>query len=347
MSIAGIPQNYWVQQGNGQVFLSWNLSAGAVSYQVQRSTDGVTFTNLAAPVPNSYLDTTVTPGIQYFYQVASVNGSGTSPYTQPQGVVPVISGQMSLGALRLAAQQRADMVNSQFVKLPEWNVFINQAAFELYDLLTDVYEDYYLAPAIYFTTDGSIQQIPVPDGIITYKNAAGSPFVPRPFFKLSGVDLGLSNSPNGWVTVAKFMWIDRNKYVVPNTASTLYGVLQLQYRLMDNFVDLIPLPAAGQPMRIWYQPRLVQLLQDTDILDGISGWSQYVIIRAAKYALDKEESDTQKLDEELVFLKKRIEGTAPNRDSGQPNTISNTRNATGFGNSFGGGGANGYGGYGW
>ena len=85
-----------------------------------------------------------------------------------------------------------------------------------------------------------------------------------------------------------------------------------------------------------------QLLQDTDVLDGISGWTQYVIIRAAKYALDKEESDTTKLDAELLYLKGRIEESAMNRDAGQPDTISDTRFRTGFGGMAGGN----YGGFG-
>ena len=75
---------------------------------------------------------------------------------------------------------------------------------------------------------------------------------------------------------------------------------------------------------------------------SISGWIQYVIVRAAKYALDKEESDTSKLDEELTFLKKRIEAAAQNRDAAQPDTIQDTRGGVaggpwGYGDGFKGG----------
>ena len=41
MAIAGIPNNFQVQQANFQVLVSWNLMPGATSYQVQRSIDGV------------------------------------------------------------------------------------------------------------------------------------------------------------------------------------------------------------------------------------------------------------------------------------------------------------------
>lgn len=327
MSVPGVPFNFYVQQGNGQVLCSWSLLSGATSYKVQRSTDGVTFSVVSSPASNSFLDTTVTVGTTYFYQVAGVNSDGTGPYTSAQGIVPATSGNLSLGAIRVASQQRADRVGSQFVTLPEWNFFINQAAYELYDLLITTYEEYAVAQPVSFRTNGSTYIYALPDGITTWANGiTGVDFVAQPFYKLLGVDLGLQNAPNGYVTVKKFNFIDRNKYVFPNTASTIYGVFNLQYRLLGNSIEFIPVPSANQPVRIWYIPRLVTLLQDSDLLDGVSGWTQYVIVRAAKYALDKEEgSDTTKLDEELVFLTKRIQDSGMNRDAGQPDTISDTR----------------------
>ncbi len=113
---------------------------------------------------------------------------------------------------------------------------------------------------------------------------------------------------------------------------------------MANSLDLIPTPAGNQQMRLRYAPRLTALLADTDITDiSYSGWIRYVIVRAAKYALDKEESDTTKLDAELGFLKLRIEQTAANRDIGIAETISETRQdpiygGTGWGSGGGGGG---------
>jgi len=339
------PSTTYLQQGNGQVLLSWAYVTGATSYSVQRSLDGLSYVTVATPTINSYLDATVTPGTQYFYQLASVNVSGTSAYTPSQSIVPTIQGKASLASLRLAAQQRADRVNSNFVGLPEWNFFINQAASELYDILVQSYEDYFVAQPALFTTNGSSQSYPLPDGVLTFKDPAGNTYVAPPLYKLMGVDLGLNNAPNGWVTVKKFNFIDRNQYVFPNTSSTLYGVFNLRYRLVGSTIEFIPVPTNQQPMRLWYIPRMAQLLQDTDTLEGIAGaWFQYVIIRAAKYALDKEESDTTKLDEELLFLRKSIEESAPNRDVGQADTISNTRNASGYG---GGNGFPGMGGQGW
>jgi hypothetical protein len=189
---------------------------------------------------------------------------------------------------------------------------------------------------------------PMPDGVSAFQDAAGNSIVPPPIYKLAGIDLGLNNAPNGFVTVSRYNFIDRNRYVFPNTASTIYGVFGLQYRFLNNTIRFIPLPSSQQPIGIWYIPRRVQLLQDTDISEGYNGWLRYVIVRAAKYALDKEETDTSKLDSELLFLKSRIEESAPNRDEGQADTVADARSAQGYGpDGSSGGGWGGPQGYGW
>lgn len=316
MAIPGAPTSFYVQQGNGQVLLTWSVSAGATSYSVQRSTDGITYSVLTTPSVNSYLDTSVTAGTMYWYKVASVNTDGTSAYTAAQNIVPAYAGQLSLGELRLRAQQRADRVNSNFVSMPEWNFFINQAYYELYDLLITTFEDYYVADRLVFATDGS-QSYDLPNG----QNYDGA----RPLYKLYGVDCGLDNAANAWVTLKKFDFIARNRFVYPQLNNTFLGVFNLQYRLIGNKIMFIPTPSAGQYIGLWYYPRLETLLNDSDIMESISGWDQYVIVRAAKYALDKEESDTSSLDQELIYLKGRIEESAMNRDAGQADTISPTR----------------------
>jgi hypothetical protein len=81
--IASSPQNIILQSGNGQNLLTWNIVSGASSYSVQRSTDGVNFTTVGTSLTNSYVDSSVVIGTNYFYLVASVNISGTSSYSTP------------------------------------------------------------------------------------------------------------------------------------------------------------------------------------------------------------------------------------------------------------------------
>ena len=329
MSLPGIPNNFLAQSANQTILLSWNQSSGATGYVLQRSQDNVTYSALTtisgSPLATSYLDTTCVLGTQYWYQVQATNGSGPSPFATPVSAVATPTGEMCLSQIRLAAQQRADRVNSNFVTQSEWREYINKGMFELYDLLITTYQDLYVAPPIQFVANGSNFLYPLPNGSNTFTNPlTGQTFTPQPFYKLIGVDLALNNSANAYVTVNQFNFSDRNRFVYPNTASTIYGVFNLQYRLLgNNQIEFIPTPSGNQAIRIWYIPRMTELLQDTDTtITGISGWIEYVIVRAAYLALTKEESDTTSLVMQLQALDERIKASASHRDAGMPATVS-------------------------
>lgn len=326
-------QGLTTEQSDANILVSWQASLSATGYIVQRSTDGVTYATVATPgVETQYLDELPGVGIKYWYQVAGTNTSGTGHYSLASTAIAAPPSEMSLAELRLRSQQTADRVNSDFVIDSEWNAFIRIAMYELYDLLIGSYEDYFATQQVFILTNGSTQYYDLPNGYDNYlggnyTGVSGDPS--QAFYKMAGVDLAVNTSTvnPAWVTLKKFNFIDRNKYVYPNSTSTIYGVYNQAYRIMGNQIDFIPVPAGSQTVRLWYVPKLPALLQDTDLTTlGYSGWIRYPIVRAAKYALDKEEgSDTSKLDAEILFLKTRIEQMAQNRDAGMPDTISDTR----------------------
>lgn len=339
MATPSTPTNVYVSQADSKVYLSWDLMTDAVSYDIQRGTDGYTFGSIGTTAIPSYLDTTASVGVTYYYKVAAAGTSGTSSFSTAQSIITSPNGVMALGMVRLAAQQRADRVNSKFVTPPEWNRYIVQSYFELYDKLVTVFEDYYVAEPAQFSVNGNSNLYPLPNGTVSFTSSSGTAFVAPQFYKLLGVDCGLSVQGNAWVTVKKFQFIARNRFVFPNVTSTFLGVFNLQYRVIGNNVEFIPTPAGNQVMRLWYIPRLTEPVRDTDLLDGVSGWIEYVIVDAAIKALQKEESDVTELVREKMALSQRIEETAANRDAGQPDTISDTRT---WGERWGG-----YGGPGW
>lgn len=321
-------ENVLLQQGNGQVLLTWDYLSTATSYSVERTVDLSSWTPLATPSVPEYLDTTATIGTQYYYRVAGVNVDGTGPYSEPQAIVPTHPGEMTLGQLRLLSQQKADMQNAEFVTTAEWNTYINQSYFELYDLLVQKYgNEYFVADPVVFTLDGS-QYYELPNG--TNYSAA------RPFYKLLGVDLNIAGQ-DAWLTLRKFEFIQRNRYVYPQIQTNLLGIGGMRYRLLGNKISFIPTPASGQQVRLWYVPRMVTLLQDSDIADGMSGWTEYIAIDAAIKALNKEESDVQPLLLAKQAMIDRIESAAENRDAGEPEVISQTRRSGTWGWSTDGG----------
>lgn len=228
-----------------------------------------------------------------------------------------MSTSMTLSQLRTAVRQRADMVNSTFVSDVELNSYINQSYFELYDLLITTYETYYAAAPLVFQTDGVSQLYPLPDGIL-YSAA-------QPFYKMLGLDIGLSSNNNAGVTIKRFEFISRNRYVYPQLNSTYLGCFNLRYDLVGNSLMLIPIPSTAQFLRLWYIPRLQTLDTDGSRADGISGWTEYIICDAAIKCGQKEETDISVLMGQKMGLIKRIEESAMNRDVGQPATISDTR----------------------
>lgn len=268
---------------------------------------------------------TVSPlGVQYFYQVAAVNGSGTSAYTStdPTGatlsVAPVPLGQTTLGDIRAQSQQRADMVNSQFVTLPEWNKYISLSYKELYDLLIAAYgNDYYIATPYTYTTSGTNDP--------NY-NASVYP-LPSNFYKLILCEVALNPSDsNSWVTLKQYNRIQQNLWNYPNVY-TFYGITNLRYRLTGSQIQIVPIPSSNQTIRIWFAPRPARLVADTDIVDGISGWEEYVILDAAIKALKKEESNEEAmaLEAEKAPMKMRLEAMAANRNISEPQTVSDSR----------------------
>jgi hypothetical protein len=193
------------------------------------------------------------------------------------------SGVRQLSELRLQSQQRANMENSQFLSTSEWNANINKSIEELYDILIEKFgSSYYEAPPFSITTDGT-----------NYLFA-----LPSDFYKLLGVDLLVNGSPQLYVPLDSFMLGERGQ-------NPYQGGI----------------PAAGQTIRVLYAPRFVELVNDTDTFDGISGWDEYVIVDAAIKAKDKEESDTSSLERRKAALIARIESAAANRDAGNPKTV--------------------------
>jgi hypothetical protein len=329
MTVAA-PSNIALSTGNGQNLVSWPAILGAITYTVQRSTDGVNFSTVSTPSVPQYLDASVSVGTQYWYQVSVTTGSGSSAYAAsvPASIVPALPGQISLNQLRYFAQLKSDKLNSQYLTVDEWNFNINQSATELYDLLILKFGNpYFHAPALYISLTGLVSY-PLPDGVL-YSSAPA-------FYKLTGIDASISGPTSGanagWVPLSRTNWSDRDNYTVfPGQAGALNNIYQMSYAIMGNQLFIFP-QNINQTLRFWYVPLLSQMLLDTDMLPfSISGWSEYVITDAALKAMEKEESSEkfQMLASRKTQLLERINEVASKRDYGQPGAVSNTRRTVG------------------
>lgn len=319
MAIPSVPTNFLVQPGNGQVYLTWYPAAGATTYNILRSTNDIDFTSigtLASSSFTSFYDTTASLGTLYYYSINSQNTDGTSNNADSQATTPVNQGRVSLGQVRFYAQQRADMVNNEFVTTQEWNTYINHSYNELYDILVQVYGDEYFVSSTAFQTDGRVP---------------GTYPLPQNIYKLMGVDLGVSPQNYAWLTLKKFPFAERNKYFYGNIPATTYAPgTRLDYRLVGNNIELIPNPTANQTIQLRYVPRPLTLLADSDVLDAVSGWDEIIVVDAAIKAMAKEESDVSVLMAQKQALVERIEAAASNRDAGMPERVTDVQNLNTF-----------------
>lgn len=234
--------------------------------------------------------------------------------------------QMTLAEIRTQARQRADMVASQFVTDAELNGWINSSLAELYDLLVQKYGDDYFVEVATITTAGNVDRYDLP----------------ADFYKLLGVDLYLTGAApdQGAITLRPFTFAERNRYSTANSQTWL-GLTNLRYRLSGSKLWLTPTPQSEQTLRLWYVPRVVPLVNDADVADGVSGWLEYVVVDVAIKAMQKEESDVSVLLAQKGALIQRIESAAENRDAGSPATVADTQMTTGawpYNAGFGGGG---------
>lgn len=250
----------------------------------------------------------------------------------------------TLANIKTSAKQRADMVNSQFLTDAEWNANINASYQELYGLLIQKFgNDYFMAGSadnwFQFTTSAAASY-GLPDGTSTYTLKDGT--TAPAFFKLVAVDLILDSVSNGCITLKPFAMAERNRFAIPNM-QTFWGYANIRYRINGNTIWFVPLPSAGQTIRLWYIPRLKLLFQDSDPVDSVNGWEEYIIVDAAIKALQKEESDVSILMAQKQALIARLESEAENRDAGSPATVADTRRASDlFGSGFSAGNWGGY-----
>lgn len=310
------PTNFLAVSAQGQVVLTWSAAPLVTLYYINRSTDDVTYTNIGSTTGLQYNDSTGVVNTIYYYQIQASNGTYSSLSSASVTAQSLKPGQTTVGNLVLECQQRTDRVYSDNITTQEWTSMINQSYKELYDILTQKFgDDYFLALPYTYTTTGQVDS--------TY-NAQVFP-LPDDFYKLLRCEVALNASdPNSWVTLREFQFIQGNLWNYPNIY-TFYGITNLRYRLMGNYLWIVPIASSGQTIRIWYNQRPDQLITSTDTVDGVSGWEEYIVADVCIKALAKTEEDITVFAGQKMALLKRIEEAAENRNVGEPEVVSDSR----------------------
>lgn len=211
------------------------------------------------------------------------------------------TGVTTLATIRNTCKSETDSINSSFVSDPEWNSFIQSSYQWLYGMIVQAFGNDYFAqtfPPYQFTTDGLNQNFALPDGSSTFKLSTGA--TAPAFFKLLGVDW--ANNTTQFFSLKPFAYADRNRLSYFNGST----------------------PQAAQNIRVHYIPRLTLPAADADLIDGVNGWEEFIVIDACIKAKDKEESDTSVLQARRAQMEQRLNSEIENRDAGNPAKIVNS-----------------------
>jgi hypothetical protein len=329
------PANFQIMSAEGLVQLTWSQVPLATIYYISRSTNGVTFTELGTTAALNYQDTTGTVDTIYYYYVQAGATVASIPYSSlPTVALQGLSlnpGETTVGNIVLECRQRTNKENSPYYTDQEMISMVSQSYKSFYDKLIQAYGDDYYVAMPYTWTTGQNQQL--------------YPF-PADFYKELLVEVALNpQDPNSYVTIKLFNMIQKNLYNYPNQY-TMYGITNLRYRPSGNNLMIVPQTQGGQTLRMWYAPRPSQLINFTDVVDGIAGWEEYIVADVCIKMLAKEESDATIYIEYKLGEDKRLDEMGKNRILSEPQTVSDSKyrnfswgdDPQGWGSGNGGGG---------
>jgi len=120
------PTNLTTQPGDAQVTLQWTAGTGATGYNIYRGTSSGAETSIANGVGGTtFNDTGVTNGVQYFYEVTSVNPVGISAASNEAAATPM--GAPS-GLVATPGNAKVTLVWNSSVGATSYNVYRGTAS---------------------------------------------------------------------------------------------------------------------------------------------------------------------------------------------------------------------------
>lgn len=232
-----------------------------------------------------------------------------------------------LSDLRLDAARLADIENaSQRFPVAEQNENINKGIAKLCAEMITV------SDKPFFTAEATINCTPPSFGqVSTY--ALPSNFLRILSVGWSNVSSGASAGP--WIPLEPYEEAER----VRLTNAGFYGGLSpLRYGITGGpgaftqgtpataySIEVLPAPTNNSLLKIRYIPTPPRLVNDTDQLDGILGFEDYVCTWAAILMRRKDDLDTTELMNDLAMHKQLIHTIAKRRDGSRPPKVSIVR----------------------
>lgn len=213
-----------------------------------------------------------------------------------------MSRTFTVGELATKVRLRGDFENSDFITDALLIDVIDAANTELWDLLTQKWENYQVDEHTFATVAGT-QDYDLPED----------------FYKLLGVDV---QDGNRWYKLHRYDLHERNRYEHTHYYNTREG---FRYALHGtNTVRFTPTPKTAYTIKLLYIPCAPKLTSLNDTVEGINGYEQLVVNLAVRECLDREESSTTRITRKIDEQIKRIMESSDARDAGAPMRVQDT-----------------------
>ena len=220
----------------------------------------------------------------------------------------------TLKQIRDLTLERGDYVGDPLFSTAELNSYISASYAELTDLLVEAYgNDYYLKQDLTLVT--------VP----------GEEFIdlPNDFYKLKGLDYKYGPGNDTYYAIKPYNFQHRNYYSNNNFAYFGFNdnTGSPVFRLFgNNKLQLLPIPTSVVNLRLTYTPNAIKLTADTDVIDGVNGWEEYIILDVITKMYVKDKLPIDELVAQKALIMTRIEKLSENRDEGDDAGVADVYN---------------------
>jgi hypothetical protein len=196
---------------------------------------------------------------------------------------------VSLTTLQNRTLQRANLEvasNAAIYSSTELVDNINEGIAELHRLVTNVPGQPFYLNSVNFNTSQGTDTYPIgPSQVINCSD----------FMSAKGFDVQFGQ--NIVNTARPFMWSERNRFKIlyagwVYTQPVFYRLLGKTSSTANSALDsvkFIPMPSGTFTITMWYLPVPVVLVNGSDVLDGIAGFEELVVLSAATKLLIKQE----------------------------------------------------------
>jgi len=196
---------------------------------------------------------------------------------------------------------RTDIVNSLFVTDIEIGEYLNSSLAELYGIIVNTFNDYYVKTIQFTLTSAD-------DGYL----------LPSDFFKEIRIDKSYSGNPSAtqpdYIKLNRINIADENNFNYM-TLRNIYSPPTFGYIMYNDKIKIIPKSNIAGSYQLLYVPAYVDYTSNDTVCMGPPGqkWHEYALVDTCIKVMSKEESDPSMFIAQKAELKQRIQTEAANR----------------------------------